>query len=159
MADSGLDGCVVVGHSMGGQVAAELAASHPSRVGRLVLIGPTADVEARSVLGQFGRWLANAPHEPARFNALVLYEIAEMGPRWMLGTFGHAVECQLEERLAEVRCPVVLARGEGDRISPQRWLETLRGVVPGPPVATVAGAVHSVVYSHPEAVAGIVREV
>lgn len=36
----GLDGATVIGHSMGGLVAQELAVSHPSRATRLVLEDP-----------------------------------------------------------------------------------------------------------------------
>jgi pimeloyl-ACP methyl ester carboxylesterase len=45
----GLRGAVVVGHSLGCQVALHLAASRPELASRLVLIGPTADRSTRSV--------------------------------------------------------------------------------------------------------------
>lgn len=43
--DEGAGGCVVIGHSMGAQFVTELALGRPDLVSRLVLIGPTSDVE------------------------------------------------------------------------------------------------------------------
>ncbi|NYJ21342.1 4,5:9,10-diseco-3-hydroxy-5,9,17-trioxoandrosta-1(10),2-diene-4-oate hydrolase [Leifsonia psychrotolerans] len=40
MHELGIDSCLIIGNSMGGSVAAELAAMEPSRVRRLALMGP-----------------------------------------------------------------------------------------------------------------------
>ncbi len=126
MAASGLEGSAVAGHSVGAQVAADLAACHPDVVGHVVLAGPTVDQGARSVAVQVGRWFANAPTEPPTFNALATYEVAEIGPTRMLRSFRLAVDDAIEDKLPDIGCPVLLARGERDRIAPQRWLEELR---------------------------------
>jgi len=51
----GLRGAVVVGHSLGCQVALRLASTRPDLASRLVLIGPSPDASARSGLGQLRR--------------------------------------------------------------------------------------------------------
>lgn len=50
MAAWGREGSTVVGHSVGAQTAADLAARHPGTVGGIVLVGPTVDRQARSML-------------------------------------------------------------------------------------------------------------
>src|SRR5690606_30075352 len=48
---------VLVGHSMGAQIAIEVAARHPQTVDRIALIGPSADPRARSAGAQLWRLL------------------------------------------------------------------------------------------------------
>ncbi len=158
MAASDLDGGTVVGHSVGAQVLAQLAVRHPDAVGRAVVVGPTVDWRGPSVSAQWRRWMANAALEPPSFNALVAYEVAEIGPRWMVRTFRHAVVDLIEENLAAAACPVLLVRGERDLVAPQQWLEDLRGRLPGSELVVVPGAAHTVVYSHPAHVARIVAD-
>ena len=158
MAASGLEGSTVAGHSVGAQAAAALAVRHPSSVGAVVLVGPTVDQRARNVAAQLGRWFANAPMEPPGFNALAAYEVAEMGPVRMLRSFRRAVEDALEETMPDIRCPVLLVRGERDRVAPQEWLEELQRRRPTSGVAVMAGAAHTVVYSRPAELAGLILE-
>jgi pimeloyl-ACP methyl ester carboxylesterase len=49
----GLERAHVVGHSMGGYVAIQLAAGRPELVGRLVLVAPAGTPTGRSMLGHF----------------------------------------------------------------------------------------------------------
>ena len=149
MAASGLEGSTVAGHSVGAQVAADLAVRHADLVSHIVLAGPTADQGARSVIVQLGRWFANAPTEPPAFNALATYEVAEIGPARMLASIRLAVDDAIEDKLPDIGWPVLLVRGERDRVAPQRWLEELQGRRPGSRVAVLAEAAYTVVYSHP----------
>ena len=158
MAATGLTGSTVVGHSVGAQTAAELAARHPGTVAKLVLVGPTVDRGARSAAAQLGRWLANAPAEPPSFNALAAYEVAEMGPARMLRSFRHAVGHAVEDVVGDIRCPVLLVRGEGDRVAPEGWLRELQRRRPSSRVAVVSGGAHTIVYSHPVDLAGLILD-
>ena len=158
MASSGLEGSTVAGHSVGAQVAADLAARHPGLASHIVLAGPTVDQRSRSVGAQLGRWFANAPTEPPAFNALATYEVAEIGPARMLRSFRLAVDDAIEDKLPDIGCPVLLVRGEHDRVAPQRWLEELRERRPGSRVAVMAEAAHTVVYSRPVEVSRLILD-
>ena len=158
MAVAGLEGTTVVGHSVGAQIAAELAARHPGSVGKVVLIGPTVDRHARSVANQVCRWFTNAAGEPPRFNALATYELAEIGPARMLRVLGHAVGHSIEETLPEVVCPVMLVRGQRDRIAPEGWLLELQHRRPTSTLALVADAAHTVVYTRPIELARLILD-
>ena len=158
MAPSGLEGSTVAGHSLGAQVAADLAARHPDLASHIVLAGPTVDQRSRSVGAQLGRWFANALTEPPAFNALATYEVVEIGPARMLRSLRLAVDDAIEDKLLDIACPVLLVRGQRDRVAPQRWLEELQGRRPGIRVAVMAGAAHTVVYSHPVELARLILD-
>jgi 2-hydroxy-6-oxonona-2,4-dienedioate hydrolase len=158
MAASGLEGSTVAGHSLGAQVAADLSARHPDLVSNIVLAGPTVDQRARSVGPQLGRWFANAPAEPPAFNTLATYEVAEIGPARMLRSLRLAVDDAIEDKLLDIGCPVLLVRGEHDRVAPQRWLEELRDRRPGSRVEVMAEAAHTVVYSQPVEIARLILD-
>jgi pimeloyl-ACP methyl ester carboxylesterase len=81
-----------------------------------------------------------------------------MGPARMLRSFNHAVDDAIEETIPDMRCPVLLVRGERDRIAPQDWLEELQRRRPRSAVAVVAGAAHTVVYSGPAELARIILD-
>ncbi|HEX2272273.1 MAG TPA: alpha/beta hydrolase [Acidimicrobiales bacterium] len=156
MAASDLEGSTVVGHSVGAQTAAELAAQHPGTVGGVVLVGPTVDRQARSVLSLVRRWTANAPAEPLSFNALAACEVGEIGPARMLRSLRHAVNDAIEDKLLALSCSVLLVRGERDRIAPQDWLEELQRRRPDAGLAVLPGAAHTVVYTRPVELAQVV---
>ena len=158
MAASGLEGSTVVGHSVGAQTAAELTTRHPGVVGGVVLVGPTVDRQARGVPALIRRWLANAPTEPMSFNALAGYEVCEIGPARMLRALRHAVDDAIEDKLAALTCPVLLVRGERDRIAPQEWLDELQRRRPDAGLSVVPEAAHTVVYTHPVQLAQVILD-
>ena len=154
---AGLDRIVVIGHSMGCQVAVELAARHPGLVDRLVLIGPTLDREARSLRRSLPRFVAGGLREPPSrglfsLGLFIVKDYARMGPRLLhelRAMFAHAIEAALPR----VAAPVLFLRGEQDRVVPQRWVEELAALPAASTVVVVPGAAHAVHYSHPDAVA------
>ena len=154
---AGLERVAIVGHSMGCQVAVELAARSPGLVERLVLVGPTLDREARSLRRTLPRFVAGALRErPSRglfsLGLLVARDYLRMGPRLLRelrAMFAHAIEAALPR----VTAPVLFARGEQDRVVPQRWVGELAALAPASRVVVVRGAAHAVHYSHPDALA------
>ncbi len=158
MAASDLEGSTVVGHSVGAQTAADLAARHPGTATGLVLVGPTVDRQARSVLSLVRRWIANAPDEPLSFNALAAYELAEIGPARMLRGLRHAVADVIEDKLPGIACPVLLVRGERDRIAPHQWLDELQRRRSDARVIALPEAAHTVVYTRPVELAHVILD-
>ena len=144
---------VVVAQSMGCQVATVLAVRRPDLVERLVLIGPTVDPRARSVLRQALRLALDAWYEPPSLVATVVREYVRHGG---VRQARYAVSDRIEERLPLVAAPTVVVRGANDPICPPAWARTAADLLPAGRLVTIAGAAHAAHASHPREVAEIV---
>lgn len=168
---------VVVGHSMGGMIAAEMASVAPNDLARLVLIAPA------------GLWSDNHP-VPDIF-AMLPFEMAEVlfhdpvqGEKLMtggvdfsdnealagfmvanarrLGTAGKILfpipNRRLSKRLYRVAVPTTLVWGAGDKLYPTDPYAGLWGeAVADTRLVTIDEAGHMVQLEQPEAVAAAVR--
>jgi 2-hydroxy-6-oxonona-2,4-dienedioate hydrolase len=67
----------LVGHSMGCQIAVEVALQHPWRIDRLILIGPTPAPTARSVAEQFRCFLIDSAYERLSLTQYLVKDIRE----------------------------------------------------------------------------------
>jgi len=162
--------CPVVGASLGGMLAADLAILRPEAVTALVLLAPFGifdeanpglDVYALPAAERMGHLFAKGVPEPfvERFAALgpddgpvarYLSDVAAASLLWPLGDRGHA------DRLHRISCPTQVLWGELDELLPvavaATWEE--RGL----PVATIPGAGHLLEWDQPEAVATRITE-
>jgi pimeloyl-ACP methyl ester carboxylesterase len=148
-------GSLLVANSLGCQVAVEVALRRPVR--GLVLIGPTWDPAAPTVVAQLLRLLNGAYREPPSLVPVLAWEYARWGPRRAVAAARSMLAHAMAERLALVRAPVVVVRGERDPICGRAWAE-LAAAVCGGPLVTVPGAAHAVHWSHPAAVVDVVEE-
>ncbi|MDL5351516.1 alpha/beta hydrolase [Microbacterium sp. zg-YB36] len=111
---------IAIGHSMGSQVVAELAARHPGAVDRVVLIGPTVDPAARSALAQLGRLAHDLLVESPTVLLLGAREYVRAGPhlrRKMRAMLVHRPELVYPR----VTVPGLVIRGELDVVCPPAW--------------------------------------
>ncbi len=139
-------GVVVIGHSMGSQIAAELAARHPSLVGGLVLAGPTVNSAARSIRAQAGYLLRDLIGE----RPLVLWrgarEYLRGGPhllRKMRATIAH----EPEKAYARIHGPVLVLRGENDPLAPPSWCREIIDAIPGAELEVIPDHGHGTLIS------------
>ncbi len=146
----GLSGSVVAGHSVGAQVVLDLAVRHGQCVRGIALVGPTGDPRVSSVPHLLARWCRTARREPLGFHAIVLREIAALGPSRMLGSARRALADPVPAKLGAVALPALVVRGAHDRIAPPRWVEELQRRLPGARLAMLSGVAHTVVFSAPQ---------
>lgn len=108
-ADGARAPAVVVGHSLGGPVAAALAVAAPERVAALLLVAPSIDpdLERRRWFNVVGSWRAVQLLLPVDW-------ITSNREIWPL----RGELAALAPRLAEVRCPVVVVQGGADKLVP-----------------------------------------
>jgi pimeloyl-ACP methyl ester carboxylesterase len=153
--DEGVREAVVVGHSMGAQVATELRAGRPDLVAGAVLVGPVVDAGARRFTAQAARFARSSVHESGRTVAVALRGYAASGVPWLTEVLPAMMRYPLERRLTGALTPVALVRGEHDVIAPPGWLEQLQGRLGGAAAGsrTVAGAAHNVVVEDADVVA------
>jgi pimeloyl-ACP methyl ester carboxylesterase len=153
---AGFDRAAFLGNSLGCQVLADLAARYPDRVDRLVLQGPTVDPDGRSVPRQIPRWVADSLREPVPLWFLALHEYLGNGPMRWLQTALCALHDPVEQKLARVRAPTLVVRGERDALVPQRWAEEVARLTSSR-LVVIPGAAHAVVYSAAAKLAGVAR--
>ncbi|MGE5689548.1 MAG: alpha/beta fold hydrolase [Pseudomonadota bacterium] len=142
----------LLANSLGCQIVVDLAAAEPERVEALVLVGPTVDPRARTVRRQLARLLATAPAEPLALDALVVAEYASHPLRTFRAARG-MVEDRIEAKLPLLRCPVLVVRGERDRIVPQAWAEEAARLAGGR-LEVLAGA-HALNFARPDELARV----
>lgn len=121
---------VIIGHSMGSQIGAELAARHPSLIAGLVLAGPTVNSASRSVWEQAVYLMRDLVGE----RPVVLWrgarEYLRGGPH-LIRKIRATVVHEPEKAYARVQCPVLVVRGERDPLAPVSWCRKIVSLVPG----------------------------
>jgi pimeloyl-ACP methyl ester carboxylesterase len=183
---AGAESATVVGHSLGGAIAAWLAARHPHRVDRLVLLAPAANAEslveldyllARPVVGELASaaWMAAAGVALAArpLRRLVSSELAidtgylgRAGRRLLApATWGSFVAEQrmlirelpkLEPLLAEISAPTTIVIGSADRLVPPTSAHKLAGQIPGARLIELDRASHLLPQQHARRVAEVI---
>lgn len=143
----------VIGHSLGGMFAAELAALSPHLVRRLVLISP------------FGLWLDEHP-VPDLF-VLNPNDLADLSGVQQVPTNGASNEDRvaatltraanlsvagkflwpipdrgLRRRLSYIEAPTLVARGSRDRLIPEAYSNAFAELIPGARTESIDGAGH-----------------
>lgn len=125
----GVSDAVVIGHSMGSQIGAELAARHPSLVAGVVLAGPTVNSASRSVREQATYLLRDLIGE----RPIVLWrgarEYLRGGPH-LIRKIRATVVHEPEKAYAEVQCPAIVLRGERDPLAPVSWCREIVSLIP-----------------------------
>jgi pyruvate dehydrogenase E2 component (dihydrolipoamide acetyltransferase) len=142
----GLDAAHLVGHSLGGAIAATIALNAPSRVAGLTLVAPAgfgpeisgefiegfiAESRARKLRPYLEMLVAN----PAMVTADMVEEVLKYkrldGALAALQSIaaanfsGNSQSLSLRDRLAEIKAPIQIIWGETDRILPAKHAEGL----------------------------------
>lgn len=169
----GLPRAALIGHSMGGLIALELAIGQPARVDRLGLLGVSVPMAVSDSL------LAAAAADDHR--ALEMINTWGHGPRaqlggnpvpgmWMSGLGIRLLEraapgvvhtdlaaCSLyrpdDARLAAIACPTLVLAGRHDRMTPFKAVSGLAERIPGARLETVDSG-HMLMSEVPDAVLG-----
>ena len=167
----GLEKPILVGHSLGGMIAAEMAAIRPREVEKLCLIASA------------GLWLDDYPAPdiftllPREFPAYMFHD-AEAGARMMatggnmndpaflipflvtnarqLGMAGKFLfpipDRGLKERIHRIRARTILVWGDSDRIFPAPYAQAFKSLIPGSELVSIPDAGHQVVLEQTNAV-------
>jgi pimeloyl-ACP methyl ester carboxylesterase len=144
---------VVVGNSVGGWVAAELALLHSHRVGRLILVDAVGvDVPGQPVLDIFPLSLSRLAdfsyHTPDAFriDESTMSDAQRAGiaaNREVLRTYGGGMtDPSLRGRLAGVTVPALVVWGESDRVGTPDYGRAFAAAIPGARFELLAGTGH-----------------
>jgi pimeloyl-ACP methyl ester carboxylesterase len=127
---AGLERVDLAGHSLGGLVAAELAARSPERARRLVLVAPAGIPCGRNVVGR-ALPLAGTLAGLRGWLPMVVADALRMGPLGLTRAIVFVSKCDLTPELRSVRAPTLIVWGERDHLVPlwiaEQWQRQLPG--------------------------------
>jgi pimeloyl-ACP methyl ester carboxylesterase len=156
LTELGVREAVLIGHSMGCQWVVELAAQRPDLARSVVIMGPVADNEHRSVLAQSTALATDMLGEPLDANFVVLVDYLRCGPVWYSKQLPLMLRYRIEDRIAALTMPVLIIRGGKDPIAGSAWCRRLRESAQRAVLVVIPGHHHVVQYSAPRAVASAI---
>jgi len=146
----GLDDAVVIGHSFGGMIAAELAAHVPKRVGKLVLVDalglwadddPVFDIFRVFPLGLNDVIFADAPPNDAETLSGLVAGMTTVGKYlWPLPDKG------LARRLRRISAETLVLWGAKDKVMSSRYADRLAAGIPRARTQVIDDAGHMLPY-------------
>ena len=165
----GLAATDIVGCSIGGWIAAEMASKVPERIGKLVLVGPVGvkvgvsdklDVPDIWALPQeeVNRLLYHDPKrmtpDPAQLSDEQLTIMLRNRESLALLTWEPWMHNpKLKHRLHRVKAPALFVRGASDGLVSAKYLEAYARLMPGSRLATIPAAGHAPQLEQPQAFA------
>lgn len=140
----------IIGHSMGGFIAADLAADFPDRVERLVLVD-AAVLPFNRVLWQHALGLVQALWRlPLSFLSVLVTDAYRSGPVTIWNAARQLLTADIRPKLAQIQVPTLLVWGEHDALVPLELAEQIRGYVPHAELTVVRSAGHNPMWDRPD---------
>jgi 3-oxoadipate enol-lactonase len=171
--EAGVERAHVLGTSLGGMVAQELALAHPGRVDKLVLACttpggagahpmPEQTVRLMTNGATLRDFVENALEPDARVELverILEHRLATAQPpeAWLAQAAAGA-GFDAYERAGSIAAPVLVLHGDGDVVVDPRNAELLAGLLPHASLELFPGAGHLFFWQHPERFVGLVEE-
>lgn len=159
----GLGQVHLVGHSLGGWMAAELAVWFPERVRTLVLSNaagirvkgaPIADLFAmnpqETLAACFDNLAAAAPLIPAEITPDYLLQMYNERTTLAALAWNPHFDPRLARRLQALHCPTLIIWGANDRLIPAVYGTTFHELIPGSHLVLLEGTGHMPMFEMPE---------
>lgn len=147
---------VLVGHSMGAQVAVEAAARHPDVFEVLVLISPTVNPDERGARIQAVRLVQDLWGAQLRVFGYGVAYYVKAGPRWYFKTLRTMMDHQVEKTMPRVKARTLVVRGSEDKLCPRSWVDRIVAAIPGSRLIEVRGTGHEVMMTNGRTVARLI---
>jgi pimeloyl-ACP methyl ester carboxylesterase len=181
----GLTAPAVLGLSLGGWMALELATRYPEKVGAMVLVNPVGlHIDGSPIAEMFGRSpaelaemlfvdqdqpIAQVMHAMAEFSGDVGKEmeipleavvpmVQALAATARLGWDPYLHNPKLRARLRRITAPTLVVAGAQDGLVPAIYAETFADEIPGAKLAVVDGAAHWLPFEKPDELAALVRD-
>ncbi len=154
----------LVGHSLGGWMAAEVAVWYPERVEKLVLSN-SAGIRVKGALianlfamnpqetlaACFDDFAAALPLMPAEMNADYLVRMYKERTTLASLAWNPHFDPKLARRLQSVHCPTLVIWGQNDRLIPAVYGTTFQSLIPGSQLVMLEGTGHMPMFEQPAA--------
>ena len=153
-----LKSAVLLGNSLACQVIAAALDRHPTIATAAVLQGPTTPPNERSVVWQLIRWRQNLGYDPPDMKAISRDDYLKCGRGRVWKTFFYGLRDAMEDRLARIRHPILVVRGELDPICRRAWACDVARRLPKGKFAEIPGVAHTLVFTAPAQLAQITNK-
>ncbi len=171
MDEVGLHKAVLVGHSMGGAIALDMALQYPQRIRGLALVGTGANLPVndtflentshettfQSVVEMLTSWGFNLGADPQLVQT-ARKQMLETRPTILHGDFAACADFDVRDRLEEITCPTQVICGSEDKLTPIRHSQYLADHIVSAELAVIPDAGHMVMLEKPEHVAATLEE-
>jgi pimeloyl-ACP methyl ester carboxylesterase len=152
----GIANPVLVGHSMGAQVAVEAAARHPELFHRVVLISPTVNPDERAARIQALRLVQDLWGAQLRVLGFGFVYYLKAGPRWYFKTLRTMMNHRVEETMPRVEADTLVVRGSEDYLCPRDWVDRIVATIPRSRLVQVPGTGHEVMMTNGKTVGSLI---
>lgn len=142
-----LGACVIVGNSLGCQIATQLAVFRPDLVAGLVLVAPTMDPRVTGIVHIALRAALDLPREHQSLWGIWLTDLFRAGPRRALRMLHESLTDDQVSRLPNVLPPTLIIGGERDPIVPPEWIYDMAKRMPMARPFIIPGSAHAMNYS------------
>jgi pimeloyl-ACP methyl ester carboxylesterase len=165
----------IIGHSMGGMIAAEMASVNPHQVGKLVLAGaaglwleedPIPDMFSFLPF-EFADYLFHDPSKATILSGGTDFSSADAMTEFLVGNsrrLGMAGKIlfpvpnrRVSKRLYRLTAPTLILWGESDKLMPLSYATRWNELIPGSQLTTISEAGHMLPYEEPEQFVDAVR--
>jgi pimeloyl-ACP methyl ester carboxylesterase len=162
----GLTEVIVLGHSLGGAIALDLALNSPETIRGLVGIGVAARMRVGPALLE--GWLENLDQATTFINNHGFYTVdpalhdlnrEQFRAAGSLITYGDFLACHyfdIRQRLENVAIPALILSGSADQLVPPRYAATLADGLPGGRFVRLEQAGHYTMLERPEEVTSLI---
>ncbi len=153
----GEDRVALVGHSMGGLIAADLAADFPDRVSKLVLVNAAAlPLDPRQIRRPLNlAWTLR--QTPPRYLPILVNDARRAGPWTLWRARRDLLAADIRPKLGRIQAPTVVIWGANDRLVPLSLGEQLQRAIPQATLAVIPDAGHVPMWERPRAFNALVE--
>jgi pimeloyl-ACP methyl ester carboxylesterase len=166
-----LNAAILVGHSMGGAIALQLAIRSPKRVLGLGLVGSGARLRVAPALLQAAsdpstfadavRMVIDrsfASQTSARLKELAAQRMSETRSTVLYGDFLACDAFNVTDQLSKISAPTLVLSGMEDKMTPSKYSEFLRDQIPRARMELLPDAGHMAMLEQPDKVARILND-